>query len=502
MATNAIGSNQFRIEPQLEKMLPRLTEEEFSQLEKNILSDSSRIVLVLWREQNVLLDGHNRYRVCLKHNLPYETVSISLPDMDAAQLWMIHEHIGRRNFSGDQKSYWRGKQYELEKKSQHRPENNGLKMGPLRTREKLAEQHHVSRQTVERDGQFAKAVDAIAKAAGNGAKDAILSGDMKITRQEVQKLSEVAQAQPQTAKNVLAQIAAEKPKEAKRIVQEAARQMPKPAVNNGGLFPQIKAQKTIETVQLNGRPGYIVHDSSANSVFNQTNDMVDWASWTWNPVTGCWHGCDYCYARAIANDERMKDIYPHKFEPTFHESRLKAPANTSFPKELSRPADRNVFVCSMADLFGKWVPDEWIARVFEQVSHYDKWNYLFLTKFPQRLRSVCDDLLHGFPDNAWVGCTVDGQARVKTAQESFSGLRAKVRWLSVEPMQERLTFTDMSMFDWLVVGGKSASAYNGTPAEQPQWEWVEDLLGQARRAGVAVYFKENLTVKPKEVPWS
>jgi len=101
-----------------------------------------------------------------------------------------------------------------------------------------------------------------------------------------------------------------------------------------------------------------------------------------------------------------------------------------------------------------------------------------------------------------MGCTVDGQARVTTAEQSFQGLRATVRWLSVEPMQERLTFHDLSMFHWLVFGGKTASYFNNTPAGQPEWAWVEHLWQQARAAGLRVYWKENLKVKPKEVPWS
>lgn len=276
---------------------------------------------------------------------------------------------------------------------------------------------------------------------------------------------------------------------------------------NNELFPQLlQAEQTIETVQLKGGIGYIVHNGP-RSVFNETNEMVDWASWTWNPVTGCWHGCPYCYAREIANKPRMAKVYPHRFEPTFYEARLKASANTSFPNVIRRPQDRNVFVCSMADLFGKWVPDEWIMQVFEQVRRYPKWNYLFLTKFPQRLRSVCDDLLHGFPDNSWVGCTVDGQARVKTAQEAFKGLRAKVRWLSVEPMLERLNFTELTIFDLLAIGGQSASKYNGTPEFQPEREWVEDLFRQARAANLQIYCKANLRVeglsmRPKELPWN
>ena len=498
-----------RIDPGLKTFLPVLTEEELGQLEKNILADPGRVRLLVWKEEGVLLDGHNRYAICRKHNLHYDSNLISLPDLEAAKLWIMNEHLGRRNFSDDQKSYWRAKHQDALKKSTVRNGQGRYAIDapgcqndtPVKTAQTVAKLHHVSESTIHRDVRFARAVDTIAANAGEDAKNAILNGDVKMTRQEVQQVAVIAAAQPKAVKNVLTKIkAANKPKETKRIVQEATRQLPKPAVN-GSLFPEIKTEKSIESVQLKGGEGFIICDPESNPVFNKTNEMVDWASWTWNPVTGCWHGCDYCYAREIANSPRMAEAYPKQFEPTFHEARLKAPKNTAFPKIIERPADRNVFTCSMADLFGKWVPDDWIAQVFEQVRRNPQWNFLFLTKFPQRLRSVCDDLLKGFPKNAWVGCTVDGQARVKTAQEAFKGLRAKVRWLSVEPMQERLTFGDMTMFDWIVVGGQSASYYNNTPEFQPEWEWVEHLLGQARRAGLKVYFKENLKVKPKEVPW-
>ena len=492
---------KLRIEPELERLLPQLTGEEFSQLEKNILADPGRVTLVLWMEKNVLLDGHNRFHICRKHHIKFDTISVSLPNMDAAKLWIIRENRGRRNFTEEQNTYFLGLEHELEKKLEHRPANNGVTLTPLRTRERLAKRNHVGTKTVQRAAKFTNAVDAIAAAAGNEAKVAILGRDVRIGRQQVQQLAEIAKAQPKAAKNIMAQIKTAKPQEANRIVQAAAQQLEKPPVG-GNLFPILKTEKRIEKLQLTGGTGYIIRDPNSKPVFNQTNEMVDWASFTWNPVTGCWHACNYCYARAIANDVRMADAYPKQFEPCFHEARLKAPANTPFPKLILRPQDRNVFVCSMADLFGKWVPDEWIVKVFEQVNLFQPWNFLFLTKFPQRLRSVCDDLLRGFPDNAWMGCTVNAQTRVKTAQEAFKGLRAKVRWLSVEPMQERLTFTDMTMFDWLVAGGKSASPFNGTPDGQPEWEWVEHLLEQARAAGLDVFFKENLKALPKEVPWN
>jgi protein gp37 len=72
------------------------------------------------------------------------------------------------------------------------------------------------------------------------------------------------------------------------------------------------------------------------------------------------------------------------------------------------------------------VPREWIEAVLEQVAANPQWTFLFLTKFPQRLAEF------DFPINAWVGTTVDAQARVRNAEVAFAKVRATVRWLSLE----------------------------------------------------------------------
>jgi protein gp37 len=256
-----------------------------------------------------------------------------------------------------------------------------------------------------------------------------------------------------------------------------------------------QASASIEEIHLEDGRKLFISRSPGGKKFNRTNLMVDWAWWTWNPVTGCWHGCDYCYARDMANR-----FYETKFEPTFHPERLSAPANTRVPDEAATDIRaKNVFVSSMGDLFGKWVPDEWILQVFQQVIDNPQWNFLFLTKFPQRLQEICDKL-GGFPDNAWVGTTVDTQARVKIAEKAFKNITAGVKWLSCEPLLERLSFGSLEMFDWLVIGGQSKSTR--TPEFQPRIEWVSDLFLQARASGCKVYRKENLTVGfPKELPW-
>ena len=104
---------------------------------------------------------------------------------------------------------------------------------------------------------------------------------------------------------------------------------------------------------------------------------IDWATMSWNPVTGCRHGCPYCYARRTATrfnagledpaplagglhvlPEKIKATpYPYGFEPTLHRYRLGQPQNTKEPQ--------TVFACSMADLFGRWVPTSWIVEVLD-----------------------------------------------------------------------------------------------------------------------------------------
>lgn len=212
--------------------------------------------------------------------------------------------------------------------------------------------------------------------------------------------------------------------------------------------------------------------------FNRVNDNIGWARWSWNPVTGCLHNCDYCYARDLA--ERF---YPQKFEPTFLLEALVAPERTPLPTATS-PEWRRVFTCSMADLFGKWVPQEWIDAVFERIVAAPQWEFLCLTKFPQRLAEL------DWPDNVWAGTTVDRQHRVAVAERAFANVKAGVKWLSCEPLLEPLRFDSLEMFDWVVIGASTGSTQAKPFA--PPIEWVFDLYSQAKAAGCHVYLKHNL----------
>lgn len=230
----------------------------------------------------------------------------------------------------------------------------------------------------------------------------------------------------------------------------------------------------------------------SKATFNTSpGDGISWAEWSWNPVTGCLHGCDYCYAREIATSERFKTAYPVGFTPLFHHERLDAPANTIIPAQhRDNPAWRRVFVCSMADLYGRWVPDEWITQVHESMNASPWWEYLLLTKFPARYIGL--DL----PKSSWLGTSVDEQKRVRIAEDAFRQIDGvKVKWLSLEPLKEPLEFTDLSMFDWVVIGAQTETRQPSgvVPAFAPPFEWVARIVAQAREAGCRVHLKPNLS---------
>ncbi len=130
---------------------------------------------------------------------------------------------------------------------------------------------------------------------------------------------------------------------------------------------------------------------------------------TWNPITGCLHYCVYCWARRLA-ETRLKNTkkYREGFKPKFHERELNAKFK---PGEF-------VFVADMGDMWGSWVPAEWIVKVLEVVKKYPKTTFLFLTKNPWRylhLHHLIVDL-----DNVIVGCTVETDDSVMYRERMIS----------------------------------------------------------------------------------
>jgi N6-adenosine-specific RNA methylase IME4 len=91
-----------KILQELESLIPPLSNEEFKQLERNILEEGIREPLIIWN--GILIDGHNRYRIAQEHDMNYETLEKEFENINRVKEWMIHNQFGRRNLSNYQRS--------------------------------------------------------------------------------------------------------------------------------------------------------------------------------------------------------------------------------------------------------------------------------------------------------------------------------------------------------------------------------------------------------------
>jgi len=255
---------------------------------------------------------------------------------------------------------------------------------------------------------------------------------------------------------------------------------------------------------------------------------IEWCDKTWNPITGCLHDCEYCYARKQVrrfegwnyscgycrmnvsgnksyiypnshgigfdtfkrNGNTLLEIdidgclekgfilnhknapYPIGFSPTFHGYRLGEPSKIKKPQ--------NIFVCSMADLFGEWVPDAWINAVFEACKKAPQHRYLFLTKNSKRFRAF--QSFH--TENIWFGQTITG---IDGDFHSYAGYNTL---LSIEPILGEFKAVDMwKHFRWVIIGAETG---NRKGKIIPKREWIVSIVDECRRANVPVFLKNSL----------
>ncbi|NID04260.1 plasmid replication/partition related protein [Luteibacter jiangsuensis] len=90
------------VNEELKAYIDPLTPDEYEALERSLLAEGCRDALVLWGD--TLVDGHNRYGICRKHDIPFQTVQNErFQSLDDVHLWMIEQHLGRRSVSDFQR---------------------------------------------------------------------------------------------------------------------------------------------------------------------------------------------------------------------------------------------------------------------------------------------------------------------------------------------------------------------------------------------------------------
>lgn len=195
----------------------------------------------------------------------------------------------------------------------------------------------------------------------------------------------------------------------------------------------------------------------------------------------------YVLEQPMLNETGKALVYPFGFEPTYHRYRM----NTLEKLKMGN----NIFVGAMSDVFGAWVPDEWIREVIGVCAERPQHNYMFLTKNPERYLEAEAAGILPHTDNIWFGATVTGIQQMERTAEAFSRLPLAVKtFFSIEPILEDVAGSGhwkdaLHETQWIIVGAQTGRSKNKVV---PEREWIQQIAADADRKGIPVFMKDSL----------
>jgi protein gp37 len=219
---------------------------------------------------------------------------------------------------------------------------------------------------------------------------------------------------------------------------------------------------------------------------------IEWTDATWNPVAGCLMispGCTNCYAMRMA--ARLQAMGHKNYVGTVRKSGGR-PVWTGKVKQLDAALDvplkwkkpRKIFVNSMSDLFQDGVPEEFISRVWATMIAADQHVYQVLTKRPENMKRMIDNLKLKAAKHIWLGTSVESE-KFTHRIDILRSVNAGVRFVSFEPLLDAVGKVNLKKIDWAIVGGES-----GPSARPMDAAWVDEIRTQCEKSETAFFFKQ------------
>lgn len=191
------------IDEEFRTIIPPLTSDEYSNLERSLRSEGCRDAIRVWGD--VIVDGHNRYEICQKWGISFQIIHLSFSSREEAISWICLNQLSRRNLTKEAYKYLIGKRYDAEKaacqlrnrtgKNQHSVDDlrlvgNNDRIIARWTSRRLADEYNLSHATVERYGEFSRSLDRIEKEKP-GILSTLLSGRYRVSQQNLSTLSKM-----------------------------------------------------------------------------------------------------------------------------------------------------------------------------------------------------------------------------------------------------------------------------------------------------------------------
>ena len=221
---------------------------------------------------------------------------------------------------------------------------------------------------------------------------------------------------------------------------------------------------------------------------------IEWTEHTWNPFVGCSiesAGCKNCYAMRLAH--RIESFgtvpaYKGTTQKINNNNVWSGKINRSSDKTMQKPfgikGDAMIFVNSMSDFFHDNASDDWRSEALSIMRKTPNHTYQILTKRPDSIMKFVSRRNESFPDNVWLGATVE-DSRVTDRIDALREVPAAIKFISFEPLIGSVGNVDMTGIHWAITGGESGHKCRPCDAN-----WIMEIRDQCISQNVAHFFKQ------------